>query len=152
MYEPFAATTWSLAVVGDRHQLSVTSGTGAAACALATDHRNALGAAGHQMILNFGAATAGVACPQGSYELLMTCPNVLGSDASVTADCAYFRKWDAQGISLGTAASISGIISVAGSEGSCTIRANVGFVGGSFANMATLTNGTGAQPWCLEEI
>ncbi|MEJ7599973.1 MAG: hypothetical protein WKG01_18850 [Kofleriaceae bacterium] len=148
MYETFEATTWSLAVVDGRYQLSVTDGIGAPACALAQDQANGYGAAAHSMILNITAAIPNVACPTGSYDMRTDCPANAGPEAYVTADCAYYRRWNAQGQLLGSAASRNGIITIAGTDASCTVRANVGFLGNSFANMSTLTNGTGAQPWC----
>ena len=151
MFETFEATTWSLAVVDGYYQLSVTDGTGAPACALAQDQANGYPAAGHQMILNIGPAIPNVACPTESYDMRTSCPVNAGPEAYVTELCAYYRRWNAQGQLLGSAASINGIITIAGTAASCTVRANVGFLGNSFANMSTLLNGTGAQPWCQSD-
>jgi hypothetical protein len=147
MYQPFDATTWGLAIVGDRVQLSVTDGTGGTACTASQDHHTSPGPDTHQMILNITMAP-GVTCPVGSFDMRTNCPTNPGSDAFVVAGCAYYREWDAQGQLRGSAASRNGIITIAGTETNCTVRANVGFLGGSFANMATLVNGVGAQPWC----
>lgn len=147
MYEPFDATTWGFAAVGDRQQLSVTNGTGATACSASQDQRTSTGPDTHQMILNITMVT-GAACPQGSYDMRTDCPVSPGPEAYVTAGCAYYRRWNAQGQLLGSAASRNGIITIAGTETNCTVRANVGFLGGSFANMVTLVNGAGMQPWC----
>lgn len=148
-YENFAATTWSIAMVEGRYQLSITDGTGTPACALSQDHGNDLGAAGHQLILSLP-DTSGVPCPNGMYPMNTSCGTNLGDGASVPASCAYYRAWNEQGALLGVAGAINGEITVGGSTGSCTIRVNVGFLGGSFAMMATLTDGAGAQPWCTE--
>ena len=147
MFEPFDATTWGLALVGDRVQLSVTNGTGGTACTASQDHHTSSGPDTHQMILNI-TMTTGVACPQGSYDMRTDCPTNPGPEAYVVAGCAYYRRWNAQGQQIGSAASRNGIITIAGTETNCTVRANVGFLGGSFANMVTLVNGAGVQPWC----
>lgn len=146
-YESFAATTWSVSMVDGRYQVSITDGTGVSACALSADHRNDLGTAGHQLIMSVPAA-GGLPCPAGSYPMNTSCGINVGTGTAVPASCAFYRKWDAQGALLGVAGAINGEVTFAGSTGSCTVRVNVGFVGGSFAMMATLSDGQGAQPWC----
>ena len=146
-YETFTPTTWSLANTGGQYQLSVTDGTGTAACALSSNHQNALGAAGAQLILQLSDAS-GVPCPVGMYPMRMNCPASLGAGAAVPESCAYYRRWDAQGALLGLMVALNGEITVTGTASSCSIRANVGFRGGSFAHTVTLTDGQAAQPWC----
>lgn len=147
MFEPFTSVTWSLSRSGNIQQLSITDTSGAAACAAAQDHRNSLPTGGSQIILRLATDPAGV-CPVGNYPITANCALNLGGGPHVAVGCAYYRKWSPQGASLGIAAAINGEVMVAGSDQQCTIRANVGFLGGSFAQMLTLTNGAAAQPWC----
>ena len=149
MFQPFTSKTWSLTIMNGEAQLSITDGGGTAACALSEDQRRSLGAAGVQIIAHL-AGMVTETCPSGSHFPLSQCAAALGSGAYVPAGCAFYRQWDAQGASLGIAAAINGEISFAGDAAACTIIANVGFFGGSFAERFTLTNGTAAQPWCRE--
>src|SRR4051812_15729738 len=65
MYDPLTSMTWSMSMVGGAAQISITTGTGAAACDLAVDQRRGLGAAGGQIILRLpGLVTE--TCPVGS--------------------------------------------------------------------------------------
>lgn len=148
MFQPFTSKTWSLSMVGGVAQLSITDGGGAAACALAEDQRRSLGTAGVQIIVHLS-GTVIDKCPVDHFPIAK-CAAALGSDAYVPAGCAFYRQWDAQGTSLGIAAAINGEISFAGDANSCTFIANVGFLGGSFAERFTLVNGAAAQPWCRE--
>jgi hypothetical protein len=146
-FERFTSDTWSLTTVGGSTQISISDTGGAAACALSTDQHNGLGAAGVEIILHLP-TTSTETCPQGSYDL-SKCPASLGADAFVPAGCAFYRKFDASGTSLGIAAAIDGVIVVSGTASSCTIRATIGFVGASFSEIFTLMNGT-TQPWCRD--
>ncbi len=145
-FQPFTSTTWSLQVTGTAAQLSITDGAGAAACALAQDHQNGLGVAGSQLIVHLPNVGSG-ACPAGNYTLRSNCASSPGTAAFVTEGCAYYRRWDAQGISLGIIPARNGNITIGGSATSCSINANFGFVGGSFSETFSLNNGT-TQPWC----
>jgi hypothetical protein len=147
VYDPLTANTWSLSMMGGGAQLSITDATSAAACALAVDQHNGLGAAGGQIILRLP-GTVTDTCPVGNYTIRSNCDPTLGSEAYVTAGCAFYRRWDAQGTLLGITVALNGEITVAGSAASCTIRANVGFLGAAFSEVASLANGTGVQPWC----
>src|SRR4051812_30224149 len=51
MYDPLTSMTWSMSMMGGAAQISITTGTGAAACALSEDQRRSLGVAGGQIIL-----------------------------------------------------------------------------------------------------
>jgi hypothetical protein len=136
-------------MIGGAAQLSITDGSGAAACALAEDQRNSLGAAGGQIILRLpGMVTDTCPVNAGGYTIRTNCPATLGSEAYVPEGCAYYRRWDAQGAPLGITVALNGEITIAGSASSCTIRANVGFLGAAFSEVLTLTTGTGPQPWC----
>lgn len=146
MFQPFTSTTWSLAMMGGAAQLSITDGSGAVACTLSVDQQHTLGAAGVQIIVQL-AGTVTDPCPVGQYPVTPRCASP-GSAAYVPAGCAFYRQWDARGNTIGITAAINGEISIFGGTTSCTVRANVGFLGGSFAEMLTLTNGAGAQPWC----
>ena len=149
-YEPFVSKTWSLSMTGSAAQLSITDGGGAAACALSTDHRQSLGAAGVQVILQLSGTVTGT-CPVGEYPMNSQCPTALGSGAYVPAGCAYYRKFDAQGTPIGFAVAVKGsTITFIGNETSCMIRASITFVGNSFIENFVLMNGTGMQPWCRE--
>lgn len=147
VFQPFTSTTWSLAMAGGAAQLSITDGAGAAACALPVDHQNSLGAAGVQIILQLPGTVTGT-CPAGTYTLLQRCAATLGAAPYVPAGCAFYRQWDARGQSIGIAAAINGEITIVGDATACSIRANVGFLGGSFAETFTLRDNAGAQPWC----
>jgi hypothetical protein len=149
MYDPLTANTWSLSMMGGGAQLSITDATSAAACALAVDQHNGLGAAGGQIILRLP-GTVTETCPAltGGYTLRTNCPATLGSEAYVPEGCAFYRRWDAQGVPLGITVALNGVITIAGTAASCTIRANVGFLGAAFSEVASLANGTGVQPWC----
>jgi hypothetical protein len=152
-YEPFVSKTWSLSMTGGTAQLSITDGGGAAACALSTDHRQSLGAAGVQIILQLPGTVTGT-CPVGEYPLSTQCATALGSGAYVPAGCAYYRKFDAQGTLIGFAVKAKGsgsTITFIGDETSCMIRASITFVGNSFIENFELMNGTGMQPWCRGE-
>lgn len=146
MAERFPSSTWSLSIKDGAAQLSITDGTGAAACALSEDHRRGLGGAGRQIIIGLPGTITGP-CPVGGYSLT-SCPASLGTGTYVPPGCAFYRRWDANGTSLGIAAAINGEITFTGTGTSCSIRGNVGFVGTSFAETFTLSGGTGAQPWC----
>jgi hypothetical protein len=145
-FQMFTSTTWSLSIVGGAAQLSITDGAGTAACALAEDQRRSLGTAGVQIIAHLSGTVTDV-CPSGHFTV-NKCPATLGADAYAPAGCAFYRKWDAQGASLGIAPAINGEISFTGDATSCTIVANVGFLGANFAERFTLMNGAGMQPWC----
>jgi len=147
MYDPLTSMTWSMSMMGGAAQISITTGTGAAACALAVDQRNGLGAAGGQIILRLP-ETVTDTCPVGSHTIRSNCAATLGSEAYVAAGCAFYRRWDAQGVPLGITVALNGVITVAGTAASCTINAGVGFLGAAFSEMVSLTNGTGVQPWC----
>ena len=147
MFQPFTSTTWSLAVMGGAAQISITDGSGAAACALSTDQHNGLGAAGVQLIMQLP-GTATDPCPSGHYDVTPRCPATLGSAAYAPAGCAFYRQWDAQGKEVGIAVAINGTITFVGDPTSCSIQASIGFLCGSFAETFTLRNGTGMQPWC----
>lgn len=147
MFQPFTSTTWSLAMAGGAAQLSITDGSGAAACALSVDQHHTLGAAGVQIILQLPDMVT-APCPTNHYTIMQHCSASLGSAAYVPAGCAFYRQWDAQGKTIGIAAAINGEITFVGDTTSCSIRANVGFLGASFAETITLANGAGAQPWC----
>jgi len=147
MFEPFTSTTWSLSMTAGAAQLSITNGAGPAACALSEDHHRTLGAAGAQIILRLPDAVTDT-CPTGNFTLVPRCATALGSELYVTSGCAFYRRWDAQGASLGITSAINANITIAGTATSCSIRANVGFLGGSFAETFALMNGTGAHPWC----
>ena len=148
MYERFVSTTWSLSTTGGAAQLSITDAAGPAACALSVDQHRSLGAAGVQIILQLPGMVTGT-CPQGGYSINGKCAAALGSAAYVPAGCAFYRKWDAQGALVGLTAAINGEITIAGTPSSCTIRASVGFLGASFDEIFSLTNGATAQPWCM---
>lgn len=148
MFQPFTSMTWSLSLTSGAAQLSITDGGGAAACALSVDHQRSLGAAGVQLILHLPGTVTGP-CPVDHFTLTK-CAATLGSDAYVPAGCAFYRQWNAQGTSLGIAAAINGEITFTGDANSCSIRANVGFLGGSFSETFTLMNGATAQPWCRQ--
>jgi hypothetical protein len=147
MFQPFTSTTWSLAVNSGAAQLSITDGSGPAACALSADHQHSLGAAGVQLILQLPGTVTGP-CPSGHYDVTPRCPASLGNAAYVPAGCAFYRQWDAQGKEVGIAVAINGTITFVGDATSCSIQASIGFLGGSFAETFTLRNGAGAQPWC----
>jgi hypothetical protein len=147
-YEPFASNTWSLSMTGGAAQLSITDGGGPAACALSTDYRQSLGAAGVQIILQLPGTVTGT-CPVGEFPMKTQCATALGSGAYVPAGCAYYRKFDAQGAPIGFALAVKGsTITFIGNENSCMIRASITFVGNSFIENFELMNGTGMQPWC----
>ena len=146
MAERFTSATWSLSIVDGAAQLSITDGTGAAACALSGDHHRGLGAAGMQILVSLPGTVTGP-CPVGGYSLIKCAAN-LGDGVFVPAGCGFFRRWSADGTSLGIAAAISGEITFAGTATSCSLRANVGFLGTSFAEMFTLTAAPATQPWC----
>jgi hypothetical protein len=149
-YEPFVSKTWSLSMTGGAAQLSITDGGGAAACALSTDYRQSLGAAGVQIILQLPGTVTGT-CPVGEFPMNTQCATALGSGAYVPAGCAYYRKFDAQGTPIGFAVAVKGsTITFIGNETSCMIRASITFVGNSFIENFVLMNGTGMQPWCRE--
>ena len=148
-YVRFTSHTWSVSQIGGAVQISISDATGPAACAASEDaHRN-LGAEGVQILLQLPAMVSGT-CPVNNYTLSTHCSSDPGSGAYVPAVCAYFRKFDAQGALVGIAAAIAGEIDFSGSASSCTIRANVGFVGATFNEQTALTNGDGVQPWCVE--
>jgi hypothetical protein len=146
MFQPFTSTTWSLAMMNGAAQLSITDGSGPAACALSVDQQHTLGAAGVQIIVQL-AGTATDTCPVGQYPVTPHCDSP-SSAAYVTAGCAFYRRWDASGHLVGITSAINGEVSIFGGTSSCTVRANIGFLGGSFAEMLTLMNGAGMQPWC----
>jgi hypothetical protein len=147
MYQPFTSATWSLATAGGRAQLSVSDGTGATACGLATDQHHSPGAAGVQLILHLPDMVTDP-CPSGNYTMKKNCAASLGTEAYVPAGCAFYRKWDAQGKLVGIAASLDGGITVVGNTNSCTLRVLISFLGTNYGETLTLTNGVGAQPWC----
>lgn len=151
MYDPLTSHTWSLSIMGSAAQLSITDGSGPAACALSADQRRGLGAAGGQIILRLPVMATDM-CPAlvSGYELRSNCPATLGSEAYVPEGCAFYRRWDAQGAPLGITVALNGVIKSTGNGTSCTIYANVGFLGAAFSEMVSLTNGTGAQPWCKD--
>ena len=147
-FETFESMTWSVSTIGGQVQISISDVVGADACALAENHRNSLAAAGHQIILRLPGTGSTEKCARGGYSMRTDCPAELGADAYVPEGCAYYRRFAATGASLGIAVARNGEITIAGDEASCAIRANVGFLGGSFAQMLTLTDGQTAQPWC----
>ena len=149
MYDPLTSHTWSLSMMGGAAQLSITDGSGPAACALGADQRLSLGAAGGQIILRLPVMATDT-CPAltSGYELRSNCPATLGSEAYVPEGCAFYRRWDAQGTPLGITVALNGVIKSTGNATSCTIYANIGFLGAAFSEMVSLTNGTGMQPWC----
>lgn len=149
-FEPFVSTTWSLSAAAVRVQLSITDASGTSACDLSSDHANGLTGAGHQLITHVP-ITAADTCPVGMYPISMSgCPANLGTDGYVPESCAYYRRFDAQGNPLGIAVARNGEITITGSANSCTIRANIGFLGGSFSEDFTLTSATTGNPWCGE--
>ncbi|HEX2692002.1 MAG TPA: hypothetical protein VHN14_35580 [Kofleriaceae bacterium] len=148
MFQPFTSMTWSLSMTGGAAQLSITDGGGTAACALSEDQRRSLGTAGVQIIAHLS-GTVTDTCPSGHFPL-SKCATALGTDPYAPAGCAFYRQWNAQGTPVGTTAAINGEISFTGDATSCTIIANVGFLGGSFSERFTLMNGAGVQPWCRE--
>lgn len=148
-YEDVASATWSLSITGGMAQLSITDGAGADACALAADQHHALRSA-RQIVLQLPGTVTGPCPPGPDYTLTPNCPATLGAAAYVPAGCAFFRKWDAQGNSLGIAVARDAVIKIGGGGNatSCTIQANIGFFGGSFKGMVELRDGATAQPWC----
>jgi hypothetical protein len=148
MYERFVSTTWSLSTIGGASQLTITDAAGAAACALSVDQKRTLGGAGVEIILQLAGPVTDT-CPAGHYSINGKCPATFGTDAYVPAGCAFYRKWDAQGALVGFTVAINGEITIVGTPDSCTIRASVGFLGASFDEVFTMTNGAGAQPWCM---
>lgn len=149
MFEQFTSKTWSLSVVGGVAQLSITDAAGPTACALATDQKAGLPSAGVQIIVALpGTLTEPCPATVGGYQV-MKCPATLGTGAAVPQGCAFYRRWDANGTLLGATAALNGVITLNGTATSCTIRANVGFLGANFGEQFSLTGGTGAQPWCM---
>ncbi|HET7502774.1 MAG TPA: hypothetical protein VFK02_17250 [Kofleriaceae bacterium] len=150
-YERFSSHTWSVSQVGGAMQLSISDltydATHPAPCAASEDASRDLGATGVQIILQIPGTVSGT-CPVNNYTLSTHCSPQLGSGAYVPAGCAYYRKFDAQGTIVGMATAIAGEIDLSGSASACTIKANVGFVGATFNEQITLTNGDGVQPWC----
>jgi hypothetical protein len=148
-FEQFTSKTWSLSVSGGVAQLSITDAGGPPACALASDQKRGLPAAGVQIIVALP-GTLTEACPGlvGGYEI-MKCPLSLGTATTVPQGCAFYRRWDASGAGLGVLGALNGIITISGTATTCTIRANVGFLGANFSETFSLTGGTGAQPWCM---
>jgi hypothetical protein len=153
-FHPFTPRTRSLALAGgssgSEFQLSISDGTGAIACNLATDKANSLGSAGSEILADVTYA-AGYPCPTGSYSIPSNCPEMNSNDfggPSVPAHCAYYRAWDATGTSLGSVAATAGAITVTGNETSCSISVNLTFVGKTFTDTTTLVNGLASQPWC----
>jgi hypothetical protein len=108
--------------------------------------RHGLGVAGVQIIMRLP-GTVTETCPQGKYTITK-CAASMGSEAFVPEGCAFYRRWDAQGMSLGIAAALNGEITISGTTTECFIRANVGFLGLAFAETYALLSYTGAQPWC----
>jgi hypothetical protein len=148
-FERFSSHTWSLSQKDGAAQLSISDTKGSAACALSVDMKNGLGEAGVQIIVQLPGMVSGT-CPVDHFTLGTHCGAALGSGPYVPAGCAYYRKFDAQGATIGIAAAIAGEIDFSGSANECTIRTNVGFVGATFTEQASLINGAGAQPWCEE--
>lgn len=148
MYQALNAATFSMSMKSGAAQISLTDGTGTAACQLSVDHTRSLGTAGAQIILRLPDPVTDT-CPVGTYGLRMKCDLSLGSEAFVPAGCAFYRRWDASGTALGIASALNGSVMIGGSALSCTVRVSIGFLGDTYTDTFNLTNGTGQQPWCL---
>jgi hypothetical protein len=152
-FEGLTPHEWSLASANGQWQITLADVGGASACALSTDQHNGLGAAGGEIIIHLPVAddssTPASPCPANNYTL-HKCPNDVGTAAFVPAGCGFYRKFDANGAVIGTTPSLTGTVKIAGTATSCTLRVDVGFLGQSFSQQASLTNGATAQPWCLQ--
>lgn len=151
------STEWTLANVNGQWQIAISDADqthDAQACALSTDQHNGLGTAGGEIIVALPKADDGsvpaTPCPADNYTL-QKCANSLGTGAFVPAGCGFYRQFDANGAVVGTTASLTGVVKIAGDETSCTMIVSVGFLGKSFSEQVTLANGATAQPWCVRD-
>ena len=149
-FQNFTPASWSLSTSGGRAQLSMTDTTGTTACGLSVDQQRSLGAAGVQIILHLPDAVTDP-CPAGNYTM-KECATSLGTTALVPAGCAFYRKWDTQGKTIGIASALTGGVTIVGNTNSCSLQVRLGFrsTGSSFGETLSLTNGASAQPWCGE--
>ncbi|HEU4732733.1 MAG TPA: hypothetical protein VFT22_32780 [Kofleriaceae bacterium] len=148
-YQGFTPMTRSMGLADGDMQVSLTDAVGPIACALSTDQKSGLGTAGHQIILNYSAAT-GLPCPTGTFAIDSTCPASPDREvgAAVRRGCAYFRQWDATAHLVAVRAASAGAIQISGDEAACTITVELSFDGQAFSDTFTLTDGLAAQPWC----
>jgi hypothetical protein len=149
---------WSLFNANGEWQIALSDANmahDAQGCALSADqHNTGLGTSGGEIIIHLPAAddgsTPATPCPANNYTL-QKCTNNLGTGAFVPAGCAFYRQFDPNGAVIGTAASLTGVVKIAGDGGACTMIVTVGFLGKSFTAQATLMNSTAVQPWCVRD-
>jgi hypothetical protein len=147
-YESFTTSTRSLDM-NEGYQISTTDLIGPIACGLSADQSAGLGTSGSQIILAFYDPNF-QHCSVGTYPIRSGCqpPPTGAFQTQVSEGCAYYRRYDQQGLLLGTLPAIAGSVGVTGTESACTFQINLSFNGQTYADTFTLTNFPMSWPWC----